>query len=216
VEEQVPHTLAQALFPLTAFFVAPAFGLVGLLLGAPWIRPLARVLVPLLGVIMGLSFAGAAGMLAFPEYPYIGPPERFAAALVIPGHLVGALALGWLIRSRRPSEEPPPRAFWIASGVVWLVATFVAVSLAFATAMPPRLALPDEATRVVERRQGELMLSDYSYWLEADMSPEAYARYVERLQLPAAGGTTHELVDGACGMRTRHDGERMYLEAWCE
>jgi hypothetical protein len=216
VQDQATITLAQGLFAMTAFFVAPAFGLGGLMLGAPWIRPLARVLVPALAVVAGLAFTGAVGMLLYPEYPFIGPPERVASSLVLGGHLAGAIALAWLVRLRRDSDEPAPRVLWIASGVVWVGASFIALTIAFANASPLRLRLPDEATRVVERRAGELLMSDFTYILEADMSSEAYDRYAAEIGLPAVGANQHELVDDDCGTRTHYDGVRMHLESWCQ
>ena len=214
MQEETVHTFAQILFVMTAFFVAPAFGFAGLVLGARWIRPLARVMVPAIAVIAGLSFAGAIGTLLYPQYPYVGPPERHAAALSIAGHLSGGIALVWLARARR-KEEPPPRVLKIAAAVVWLGATFVALTIAFASVAPPRMALPDEATHILERRSSEHLNSDYTYELEADMSPEAYGRYVERLDLPPGQGTTHELVVDDCGMRTTYTQGRMALESWC-
>ena len=216
MQVETPSTLAQSLFTMTAFFVSPAFGLAGLMLGAPWIRPLARVLVPTVAVVAGLAFTGAVGMLMYPEYPYIGPPEGLAAALVLGGHLAGVLALGYLVRLRRPRDEAPPRVLWIASGAAWLGATFVAATFAFASASPLRLRLPSEATRVVEERSVDVFTSDFSYLLEADLSREAYERYVERLGLASVSEGAHELVDGDCGTRARYDGVRMRLESWCE
>lgn len=216
MQEQTTYTLAQVLFLMTAFFVAPAFGAAGLMLGARIIHPLFRVVVPAMAVIAGLSLAGAVALSMFPEYPYIGPPERHAAALALVGHLGGALALGWLVRARRTGEDRPPRSLWIASGVAWLLASFAAVSVAFATVIPLRLELPDDATRVVEHQASDAMGSDFTYRLEADMSAEGYAAFVERLSLPPTNGTTRELVQDDCGMRTTYESGRMRLETWCQ
>jgi hypothetical protein len=223
LEPQTTYSLAQAVFGLTAAVIAPTFGLIGFLMGRRSIAGLYRFVMPTLGVVTGLTMMGAVIFTLYPEYPSVGFPERYAPLFVLPAHLFGLGAVR-LISPHRAEEkakedmeaERKVRNFvGTLCGALWLIATVVSLGLGLTVVMPPRLALPEDATRIEETLQGKRMVTDHDYALEADMPPETFHAYVGQLQLQQVGPAYYRSLNGDCGMTARYQGGRMRLESWC-
>jgi len=224
LEPQTTYSLAEATFGLTAAIIAPTFGLIGFLLGRRALPGLYRFVLPVLAVVAGLAGAGAVIMILYPDYPAVGFPERFAPLLVLPAHLFG-FGMVRAIAPRHPEKKSAEdmaadrkvRSFvGIASGVGWVLATLVSLGLAVTVVMPPRLALPEGATRIEETLEGKRMVTDHRYRLEADMAEATFHQYATQLELERAGPRLYRNLSGNCGMTARHAAGRMQLESWCE
>ncbi len=224
LEPQTTYSLAEATFGLTAAIVAPTFGLIGFLLGRRDLSGLIRFALPVLGVVAGLAGAGAVVYTLYPNYPAVGFPERYAPLLVLPAHLLGLAAVRMLIPKRAEAKteedieaERKVRRFvsYICAGG-WVIATIVSISLGFTVVMPPRLALPESATRIEETLEGKRMITDHRYRLEADMSEATFHDYANQLELDRTGPTLYRSQNGDCGMSARYAAGRMQLESWCK
>ncbi|MEM6787517.1 MAG: hypothetical protein AAGA56_00355 [Myxococcota bacterium] len=225
LEAQTTYSLTEATFGLTAAVIGPTFGLIGFLLGRRSLPGLFRFALPVLGVVMGLAVVAAMVFALYPDYPEVGFPERYAPFLVAPAHVFGFVMVRLIAPPREERErnaedaDAERKVRRIVGGVstgVWGLASLISVGLGVAVVMPPRLKLPDDATRITESLEGKKMITDHRYRLEADMSEATFHAYAGELQLSRAGPALYQSKNDGCGMTARYDGQgRMRLESWC-
>lgn len=224
LEPQTTYSLAEATFGLTAAIVAPTFGLIGFLLGRRDLSGLVRFALPVMAAVAGLAGAGAVIYTLYPNYPSVGFPERYAPLLVLPAHLLALAAVRMIAPKRAEAKvaedieaERQVRRFvsYVCAGG-WVIATIVSIGLGFTVVMPPRLALPESATRIEETLEGKRMVTDHRYRLEADMTEATFHDYAQQLELERMGPALYRSQNGDCGMSARYAAGRMQLESWCK
>jgi len=224
LEPQTTYSLAEATFGLTAAILAPTFGLIGFLLGRRELLGLYRFVLPVLAVVAGLAGMGAVIYLRYPNYPAVGFPERYAPLLVLPAHLFG-LGMVRAIAPKRAEQKATEdmtadrkvrRFVSLVAAGGWVFATILSLGLGFTVVMPPRLALPESATRIDETLEGKRMVTDHRYRLEADMTEATFHDYAGQLELERKGPALYRSRNGSCGMSARYAAGRMQLESWCK
>lgn len=218
MDPQTTYSLGEALFFLTGVLVAPAFALGGLFVGPRRLSILTRAAIPFFAVEATLVVIAAVVYSMHPDYPANGPPERYLALLVITAHLAGAAAVHVLRRYETGDDEEArtPGVIWVVVISVWGFSTLLTVVFGMTVVMPPRLALPDDASNIEERLVGRGLSTAHQYDLGADMSAESFETFGERLGMPASGPDFYRYADERCEMKAFFDGSRMRFRSRCQ
>ena len=179
---QAPSTESRRLYLHTATVFLPGLALVGYLSGTGW-RRLTRAGQLLAVGVLALLATGVIDVLAYPQYPTVGPHEAVAVVLVLPA-IEGPLLVLALWRSLALSGRA-----WICAAV--LGAAVVLATLHGGGDMDWKLPLSAQVSRLASTE-----LQDYSvYRLHArNVTREEAERYASTLGLAASpADTTCEL-----------------------
>jgi hypothetical protein len=173
-------TPTQLSFAFFLVVVAPLFGIAGALRREGWRQRAAGFVVCAGCASIALALSGVIAALMHPRYPAQGPPEFKAILYVLPGYLVGALAVAAVWRRASTSKIDAFTVARVAASCALTIATLVSAALYAMLIMPQHHALPWSASDVRESYWGETLLPDFEYRLKARVSEGELYRYLAR------------------------------------